>query len=228
MITDEIRARLIQDREEPFAAFQYKLIPTLEKDAVLGVRTPALRQYARELKDRADLSLFFDALPHRFFDENQLHAFLLSQMTDYARLMPLLKAFLPYVDNWATCDQLSPVCFRKHREELLPEIEAWLRSDRLYTVRFGLGALMAHYLDDAFRPAFHEMAAAVRYDAYYVRMMVAWYFATALAKQYDATLPYLLDRRLEPRTHNKAIQKAVESRRLTPEQKEYLKSLRRR
>ena len=146
-------------------------------------------------------------------------------MKDYTACMEALERFLPYVDNWATCDQMSPKVFRKHRMELLGSIRKWIASDQAYTIRFGIGMLMEHYLDGDFDPAYPEMAAGVRSGEYYVNMLTAWYFATALAKQYDAVIPYIENRRLDPWTHNKAIQKAIESYRITPEQKEYLKTL---
>ena len=166
-----------------------------------------------------------DDLPHTYFDENQLHAFIVSELRDYEACLQEVERFLPYVDNWATCDQMSPKVFRKHHAELLGPIRRWIASDATYTVRFGVGMLMEHYLDDDFDPDYLDTVAAVKSEEYYVRMMVAWYFATALAKQYDATIPYVESRRLEPWTHNKAIQKAIESRRISPETKDYLRGL---
>jgi 3-methyladenine DNA glycosylase AlkD len=185
-----------------------------------------LRKYAGQLLKREDAGEFLRDLPHRYFDENQLHAFMISGIKDYGTCLEQVESFLPYVDNWATCDQLSPRVFKRHRQELLGEIRRWIASDRTYTVRFGLGMLMSHFLDEDFDPAFLDLAAGVRSEEYYIRMMAAWYFATALAKQYDAALPYIEDRRLEPWTHNRTIQKAVESFRVSPEQKDYLRSLR--
>ena len=226
MLTDELRSELFRLRDEKYRDFQSRLIPTVPPDAFIGVRTPALRALAKQLAKRADTQEFLDDLPHRFFDENQLHAFILSEFRDYDRCLEAVCRFLPYVDNWATSDQLSPQVFRKHRAELLPQIRAWLASGETYTVRFAVGMLMAHYLDDAFDPAYPAAVAAIRPEEYYVRMMAAWYFATALAKQYDAALSYLEGRRLDPWTHNKTIQKAAESYRIPEERKAYLKSLR--
>jgi len=169
--------------------------------------------------------LFLEALPHFYFEENQLHAFLLSEMKDFAACLKAVERFLPYIDNWATCDQLSPKVFRKHRQELRDAVWRWIDSGQTYAVRFGIKMLMDHFLDGDFEPVYLEMTASVRSEEYYVRMMVAWYFATALAKQYDAALPYIENRRLDPWTHNKTIQKAVESYRIRPEQKEYLRGL---
>ena len=166
------------------------------------------------------------SLPHRYFDENQVHAFILSEEKDFEMCIDGLEQFLPYVDNWATCDQLSPRCFNKHMQELLPFIRKWMRSKHTYTKRFGIGMLMRYFLDEAFRPEYLEWVASIKSDEYYIRMMQAWFFATALAKQWDATLPYIEQHRLEKDTHNKTIQKAVESFRITDEQKALLKTLR--
>ena len=225
MLTDEIRDRLFAMRDEKYGEFQSKLIPTAAGEAFIGVRTPDLRKYAKKLVKRDDMQQFLDDLPHQYFDENQLHAFILSEMKDYDRCMAEVCRFLPYVDNWATCDQMSPKVFKKHRPELLEYIKEWLKSDHTYTVRFAVGMLMEHFLDEDFDPACPEMAARIRSDEYYINMMTAWYFATALAKQYETVLPYLENRRLDPWTHNKTIQKAAESCRITDEQKAYLKEL---
>ena len=229
MLTEEeIQARLFALRDEGYRDFQSRLIPTVAPDTIIGVRTPALRALAKELSAREGIDGFLHALPHRYFDENQLHAFLISGMRDYARCMEELCRFLPHVDNWATCDQMSPKVFAKHRAELLAKIREWLASGQVYSVRFAVGMLMEHFLDEDFDPAYLELAAGVRSEEYYVNMMTAWYFATALAKQYDAALAFIEQRRLDPWTHNKAIQKAVESRRITDGQKAYLKSLKTR
>jgi 3-methyladenine DNA glycosylase AlkD len=200
-------------------------MPTIDASTAIGVRTPALRALAKKLVKREDVGLFLSDLPHAYFDENQLHAFIVSELRDFTACLQEVERFLPYVDNWATCDQMSPKVFKKHREELLDPIKRWISSDATYTVRFGVGMLMEHYIDDDFDPSYLDMVAAVRSEEYYIRMMVAWYFATALAKQYDAALPYLTDQRLDPWTHNKTIQKAIESRRISPEQKDYLRGL---
>lgn len=225
MEIDEIRAALFQLQDVQYRAFQCKLIPTVPAETVIGVRTPILRAYAKQLMKTDGASAFLNALPHFYFDENQLHAFLLCECKDFDRCIAEVDRFLPFVDNWATCDQLSPKVFKKHRQELLRQIKVWLSSNETYTVRFAVGMLMAHFLDADYDPAFPQMVASIRSPEYYVRMMVAWYFATALAKRYDEALPYLEERRLDAWTHNKAIQKAVESYRITPEQKQYLKSL---
>lgn len=225
MITDEIREELFSLQDTAYRDFQSKILPTVDAKTAIGVRTPELRRLAKRLVKRDDIGLFLDDLPHTYFDENQLHAFIVSELRDYEVCLQEVERFLPYVDNWATCDQMSPKVFRKHHAELLGPIRRWIASDATYTVRFGVGMLMEHYLDDDFDPAYLDMVAAVKSEEYYVRMMVAWYFATALAKQYDATIPYVESRRLEPWTHNKAIQKAIESRRISPETKDYLRGL---
>ena len=225
MITDEIREELFRLQDTAYRDFQSKIMPTVDAKTTIGVRTPELRRLAKQLAKREDVGLFLDDLPHAYFDENQLHAFIVSELRDYETCLREVERFLPYVDNWATCDQMSPKVFKKHRVELLGPIRQWISSDATYTVRFGVGMLMEHYLDDDFDPAYLDMVAAIESEEYYVRMMVAWYFATALAKQYDAAIPYLEERRLEPWTHNKAIQKAIESRRISPEQKDYLRGL---
>ena len=227
-IHEEILQRFFALQDVPYQTFQCKLIPNLPPARIIGVRTPALRQLAKELAKREDAGEFLAALPHRHFDENQLHAFIISLGKDYGETLAAVDAFLPYVDNWATCDQMSPAVFRKHRTELFPEIERWMASEHVYTVRFGIGMLMQHYLDADFDPAYLERVAALRSDEYYVNMMIAWYFATALAKQYDATLPYIEEQRLDIWTHNKAVQKAIESFRITAEQKDYLKTLKKK
>ena len=223
--TAQIQKELFAMQDRKYRDFQAKLLPTIEPDSVIGVRTPALRKYAKELMKENEVQPFLEALPHQYFDENQLHAFLLSSVKDFDLCIAEVRRFLPYVDNWATCDQMSPKVFQKHREELLPSIREWIASGETYTVRFGIGMLMQHFLEEAYDPVYPEMVTAVRSEEYYVNMMIAWYFATALAKQYASILPYIEERRLEPWTHNKAIQKAVESYRITPEQKTYLKTL---
>ncbi|WP_173452256.1 DNA alkylation repair protein [Eubacterium pyruvativorans] len=226
MRTEEIRKELFLMQDRKYRDFQSRLMPTVDPERMIGVRTPALRKLAKEMGKSGDSASFLAKLPHRYFDENQLHAFLLSEMKDFPRCMEEVERFLPYIDNWATCDQLSPKVFRKHRNELLLRIPEWIRSKETYTIRFGIGMLMQHFLDEDFDPAYLEMVAALRSEEYYVNMMIAWYFATALAKQYDAALPLMENRRLSDWTHNKAIQKALESFRVTPEHKEVLRSLR--
>ena len=221
----EIREKLLALQDKEYRDFQVKLIPTVDPKRIIGTRTPQLRDLAKELLKSYDCSLFLDDLPHKFFDEDQLHAFILSGMKDYEECMDRLVLFLPYVDNWATCDQMSPKIFKKHKSELLEKVKIWIASDDTYTVRFGIGMLMEHFLDEDFDKSYPKMVAGVKSEEYYINMMIAWYFATALAKQYDAVIPYIEKKKLPAWTHNKAIQKSVESNRVTPEHKEYLKSL---
>ena len=221
----EIEKRLFELQDEKYREFQIKLIPTVDPASVIGVRTPELRKLAKELLKRDDADDFLAALPHDHFDENQLHAFMLSGIKDYGKCMEGVCRFLPFVDNWATCDQMSPKVFGKNKEDLLVHIKEWIRSDKTYTIRFAVGMLMEHFLGDDFDTAYPEMVASIRSDEYYVNMMRAWYFATALAKQYESVISFIEDMKLDKWTHNKAIQKSIESYRITPEQKTFLKSL---
>ena len=220
-----VRARLFELRAAKDQAFSAKLMPTLDSFLVIGVRTPELRRLAREVAKAPDAAEFMAALPHRYFEENNLHGFMIETIRDYDACVTALDAFLPFVDNWATCDQVSPKVLGKYPERLRAQIDIWMRSEHTYTIRYGVGMLMRWFLGERFHPADLEQVAALRSEEYYVNMMVAWYFATALADQYDAALPYIERRKLPDWTHNKAIQKAVESYRITPEQKEYLKTL---
>ncbi len=222
---EEIRKKLFKLQDKKYRDFQCSLIPTLESTTIIGVRTPELRRYAKELVKQKEMQNFLHFLPHQYFEENQLHAFMISEIKDNKQCLEELNRFLPFVDNWATCDQLSPKVFKKNRSELIDQIKQWVCSDRTYTVRFGIGMLLEHFLDDDFDPIYLEMVSKISSEEYYIRMMVAWYFATALAKQYTKALPYIEEQKLDIWTHNKTIQKAVESRRITLEQKEYLKRL---
>ncbi len=220
-----IRETLFSLREEKFAAFQARLIPNVAPERIIGVRTPALRKLAKTLRGSGEAEEFLKALPHDLFEENNLHAFLLCEMKDFDACVQAVEDFLPYVDNWATCDQMSPGVFRKNKQALLPYIRCWIASERCYTRRFGTGMLMSHFLDEDFREEYLRLVSDKRSEEYYVNMMIAWYFATALAKQYEAALPYLENRRLDPWVHNKAIQKAVESFRVSDEHKACLRAL---
>ena len=224
-INEEIRKTLFQMKDEKYKAFQSKLIPAVDPEFFIGVRTPELRKYAKTLGKCEDIGIFLKALPHLYFDENQLHAFIISNIKDFDECLESVQSFLPFVDNWATCDQMTPQVFKKNRRKLLDPVPVWLASGQTYTVRFGIKILMDHFLDEEFDLIYPDMVAEIRSDEYYIQMMAAWYFATALAKQYDSIVPYLEDKRLDPAVHGKTIQKAVESYRITPEQKEYLKSL---
>lgn len=229
----EIEERLLQMKDEQYKEFHKKLIPNIKEDTIIGVRTPALRSYAKELLRRAKeedvcgqmIEQFKKELPHQYYEENNLHGFLIEGIKDYTSCMDALEDFLPYIDNWATCDLISPKIVISQPEALLQKIEEWIASDHTYTIRFGMEMLMRHFLDDRFERSYLDWVAEKGSEEYYVNMMIAWFFATALAKQYEAALPYLENRVLDTWTHNKTIQKAVESYRITPEQKQYLRSL---
>lgn len=221
----EILDRLLALQDEKNAAFQAKLTPGVPADRFLGVRVPKCRALAKEIVKKGDYQDFLLQLPHRYFDENMLHSLIISELKDYDTCIRETELFLPYVDNWAVCDIMSPKVFAKHKEELLVKIREWAGSEHTYTCRFGIEMLMTHFLDKDFRAEYLDIPAAVRSEEYYVNMMIAWFFATALAKKWDAALPYLTDGRLDVWTHNKTIQKARESYRITPEQKELLRGL---
>lgn len=212
-------------KEKEYADFQAKLVPTIEPSTILGIRVPKLRALAKSYIRDQECQVFLDSLPHNYYDENMLHAILISEMKDYDKCINRLEAFLPYVDNWAVCDIMSPKLFKRYRGDLMTRIKVWIASEETYTIRFGLGMLMTHFLDEDFRPEYLDMASSIRSDEYYVNMMIAWFFATALAKQWEVSLPYIEDKRLDDWTHKKAIQKARESLRISKEKKEYLKGL---
>ena len=211
--------------DEKYADFSAKLTPTLDRELFLGVRVPEVRKLAKELYKNNEYEEFISELPHKYYDENMLHGLILSEFKDYDECIHLVDEFLPYVDNWAVCDIMSPKCFKKNKDRLIDKIVEWSKSDAVYTSRFGIEMLMSHFLDDDFDKSYLEIPAAVHLEDYYSKMMVAWFYATALTKQWDSTIPYIEGHKLEPWTHNKTIQKARESYRMTPEQKEYLKSL---
>ena len=219
-----IRARLFEMQDVQYREFTAKLIPTVSPERIIGVRTPDLRKYAAELSRTEDAAVFMAALPHRYHEENTLHGFLIERIADYDACVAALDAFLPYVDNWATCDSIRPRCFRRNLSRLIGEIRRWMASEQTYTIRFGIEMLMCHYLDAAFDPVYLDWVADLRSEEYYVNMMIAWFFATALAKQWDAALPVIEARRLDPWVHNKAIQKAVESYRIPADRKNLLRA----
>lgn len=222
-----IQRRLFALQDPAYRDFQAKLMPTVDKARIIGVRTPALRQLARELAGTPEAAVLLGSLPHHYYEENNLHGFLIDQIREYEEAAAALEAFLPFVDNWATCDSLSPKAFKKRPAALYPgKITAWLKSSHPYTVRFAIGLLLSLYLGEGFRPEMLSLVAGIRSEEYYVNMMIAWYFATALAKQPEAALPYFVRQELPIWTHNKAIQKAVESFRVDQEKKDFLKSLR--
>lgn len=224
-IEETVQTRLFEMQDLSYREFHIKLIPTVDPDTVIGVRTPELRKFAKEFAKTPHAAEFLQILPHKYYEENNLHGFLIETMQDYDRAIAALDAFLPYVDNWATCDMIRPKVFRHHLNRLREQIKIWMASDHMYTVRFAMEMLLTFYLDEHFEPEYLTWVAAVRSDEYYVNMMIAWFFATALSKQYDAALPYIEQKGLAPWTHNKAIQKALESYRISDGQKSYLRKL---
>ena len=226
MITEDIRARLFAAQDLKYRDFQVKLIPTVDPAAVIGVRTPDMRAIAKEVFARPDRDRFLADLPHKYYEENLVHFFVLAGIRDFDECVRAVETFLPYVDCWPVSDQATPRSFRKNHPKLLPYIRKWIASDHVYTARFGLRMLMNEFLDADFREEYLALAASAQGEDYYLKMMVAWYFATALAKQYDAVLPYLEEGRLDPWTHNKSVQKALESYRVSEEHKEQLRGLR--
>ena len=227
---EQLRTELFSLQDAEYKVFHSKLMPTIDPDTIIGVRTPALRALARKIQTvpGIDLDVFKANLPHKYYEENNLHAFLIEQCKDYDTCIWELDRFLPYVDNWATCDMMRPKCFKKHTGELRSKIEQWIGSAHTYTVRFGIEMLMVYFLDENFDPKYLTRVAGVQSDEYYINMMIAWFFATALAKQWESTLPYLTEERLPLWVHNKTIQKAIESYRISPEQKKLLRGLRRK
>lgn len=224
----DIQKKLFELQDMGYAQFQMKLTPGIEEERFIGVRSPELKKLARELKGSDLAESFIKNLPHYYYDENMLHGCLLYYRKDYDECIERIEEFLPYVDNWAVCDTLKPKVLAKHKEELIEKIRIWAQSDKTYTCRFGIEMLMNHFLDADFKPEYNEIVAVIKSEEYYVNMMIAWYFATALAKQWDATFTYIENNKMDIWVHNKTIQKAVESYRITDEQKEILKSLRRK
>lgn len=217
---------LFENKDEKYAEFQRKLIPVIDPNTVIGVRTPLLKAIAKQLIQKPEAcESFLNEVAHKYFDENQLHAFIISENKDFERCIKETELFLPRVNNWATCDQMSPKVFAKNKDKLLSHIRVWIASTHTYTVRFGVGMLMQHFLGIDFKPQYIELVMAIKSREYYINMEIAWYMATALAKQWDATIPYLENCEMDAWTHNRSIQKALESRRITAEQKKYLKTL---
>lgn len=228
--TEDVRKRIENElfamQDSGYRDFHAALMPTIEKDTIIGVRTPALRKYAKTFADSPEAEVFLKDLPHRYYEENNLHGFMLCGMKDMERCLSELEAFLPCIDNWATCDMLRPKVFKKNQERLLPFIDKWLVSGETYTVRFAIGMLLSYFLDEEFKQEYPERVASIVSEEYYVQMMQAWYFATALAKQWDDVIPFIEQKRMSKWVHNKTIQKSVESYRITPAQKEYLRTFR--
>ena len=224
MIRD-VRKRLFEMQDTGYRDFHARLVPTVEKEKIIGIRTPILRKFAKEFGKTERSEMFLKVLPHQYYEENNLHGLLIEQIRDYDKCLGELECFLPHIDNWATCDMLAVKVVKKHLDTFIDEVYRWMESDHTYTIRFGVNMLMRYYLEDAFRMEYPEKVAQIRSEEYYVNMMRAWYFATALAKQYEKILPFIEEQNLDVWTHNKTIQKAIESYRISPEQKEYLRGL---
>lgn len=223
---DDVRNELFSMQDLQYREFHKKLIPNVDENAIIGVRTPQLRKFAKDFSNTEYVDVFIKNLPHQYYEENNLHGFLIEQIKDFDQCIEALDLFLPYVDNWATCDMMRPKVFKKNKPQLLIKIKDWLKSDSIYVVRFAIEMLMAFFLDEDFDESYPELVSRVKSDEYYINMMIAWYFATALAKQYDAVLPYIETHRLSDWVHNKSIQKAVESFRVSASQKDFLRTLR--
>ncbi len=224
----DIVEKLFSLKDEEYKNFHCRLMPTVDSESVIGVRIPHIRKLAKEIANKPCAVKFREDLPHKFYEENNLHVFLLNGMKDYDECISETNRFLPFVDNWATCDSLRPGCFAKNKERLIHEIEKWITSDKTYVVRFAIEMLMVFYLEDAFDERYPQMVASVISEEYYVKMMIAWYFATALAKQWDKVFSYIERGSLEKWTHNKTISKAIDSFRITEKQKNYLKKLKKK
>ena len=219
-----VRRELFALSDEKYREFKKKLLPSVEEERIIGVRTPALRQYAKRLAKESGTA-YLDLLPHHYIEENNLHAFIICGIKDLDEATSRTEEFLPHIDNWATCDSFMPGIFKKHPRTVYDRVREWLKSEHSYTVRYGVVTLLNNFLDGEFRPEMLELATGVKSGEYYIDMAVAWYFSIALVKQYDAALPYITECRLSQWTHNKAIQKAIESYRISPERKEYLRTL---
>lgn len=225
-IESKIREELFALQDLEYKSFQARLMPTVEPESIIGIRTPILRKYAKSLAKTVGADEFLSILPHKYYEENNLHAFLIEAVKDYETAVSLVDEFLPYVDNWATCDSMSPKVFHKHTDELLQKINEWILSDKVYTVRYGIGMLMKYFLDEKFDESYLKLVAGIKSEEYYINMMIAWYFATALAKQYKSAISFIEEKKLSVWVHNKSIQKAIESFRISSEHKAYLRTLR--
>lgn len=220
-----LQERLFEMQDKQYAAFRAKLTPGVPVESFIGIRMPELQRFAKQFIKEKECKDFLQQLPHEYYDENMLHGTIISMVKDYEKCIRLTDSFLPFVDNWAVCDKMTPKVFAKHKGELIAKVKEWIKSSHVYTCRFGIVTLMSHYLDKDFKAEYLEIPASIKNDEYYQKMAVAWFFATALAKQWDATIPYIEQNRLALWTHNKTIQKAIESYRISPEQKEYLRTL---
>lgn len=219
-----LQMRLFELQDKKYRDFHSKLIPNIPYENIIGIRTPILRKFAKEYA-KENTEVFLHSLPHRYYEENNLHMMLITAIKDYDRCITEVENFLPYIDNWATCDFPAPACFKNNTDRLLTHIVKWIDSDEPYTIRYGIGMLMRLYLDDNFKDEYLKIVAQVKSEEYYVNMMIAWYMATALAKQWDSTIVYIEEKRLPEWVHKKTIRKAIESYRITDKQKEYLRTL---
>ena len=224
---NKIQKMLFEHRNEKYASFQSKLTPGVDRSLFIGVKVPEVRKIAKELMKENNYVSFLNELPHKYYDENMLHGAIIANIKDYDECINYLNSFLPYIDNWAVCDTISPACFKKNKDKLIKQIYKWLKSSETYTIRIAIEMLMSHYLDDDYSIDYLEIVSRIRSKEYYVNMMIAWYFATALAKQYDDAIKYIENNKLDTWTHNKTIQKAIESYRISDEQKQYLRTLKR-
>mgnify|MGYP000040360589 FL=1 len=221
-----LQEELFELQDIKYRDFNSSLIPGIDKETVIGIRIPVLRKFAKEYAKSGETEQFMRELPHKYYEENNLHMMLIAQIKDYDKCISETEKFLPHIDNWATCDSPLPKCFDKNKEDVLERAKNWIATDATYVKRFGMGVMMRLFLDEDFKEEYIQLVASVKSEEYYVNMMIAWYMATALAKQWDAAIPYIQEHRLSEWVHRKSIQKAVESYRITPEQKEYLKGLR--
>lgn len=225
-IVNYIQTELLKLRDLKYREFNAKLIPDVNPETIIGVRTPELRKFSKNLTKNPEYKMFLDILPHKYYEENNLHGFLIENIKDYNEVILRLEKFFPYIDNWATCDLIRPKIFKKHLPELSIKIKEWVCSEHVYTARFAVEMLMSFYLDNDFEVEQLKIVSEIKSDAYYVKMMIAWYFATALAKQYEFAVKYIEEKKLASWVHNKTIQKAIESRRISNDKKDYLKTFR--
>ena len=223
---DSIKEKLFKLQDKKYQELQSKIIPNIDSSTIIGVRTPEIKKLAKEVV-KGDYKPFLEELPHKYYDENQLHAFIISEIKDYDECIKYINEFLPYIDNWATCDTLIPKVFKKNTDKLIIEVKKWIKSKDTYTIRYGIGTLMRFYLNDEFKEEYLELVSKIKSNEYYVNMMIAWFFATSLAKQYDSTIKYIESNKLDTWVHNKTIQKAIESYRITDKQKDYLRKYKR-
>lgn len=221
-----IYERLLSNKDEKYKDFQSKLVPNIDKETIIGVRTPQIREIAKKVFGTQEADTFIQVLPHQYYEENLIHFFIISKIKNFDECVKEVEKFLPYIDCWPVCDQASPLVFKKNHDKLLPLIKKWIKSNHVYTARFGIRMLMNEFLNDDFKEEYLELVSSKKGNDYYLKMMIAWFFATALAKQYDATIKYIENRCLDPWIHQKTIQKAIESYRVSDEHKEYLKKLR--